>query len=464
MLAALFCAAVVTSGCGSSNGSSSPPPGPTPPPGPPAGPLSFGAVVPLAVSPANGTAPAAAIDGSGVAAVLWSQTGLVPVAGQPALVNPYVAARENVAGDTWAATQLVESAAAGDAATDRTLDLQAIGPATGINAAWLRSPTGTANDRVRAARRETPNGWSFGNVAAGVSGVARSELVFAANDAGAQAVAWIEPVLGVPQVQLRVRRIGVADWSAPAGAVQGNPAGVAANPALAMDPAGRVMIVWRQGTTSGELRARTFDVVNGSFSNELQVDANQPDMRSPRVIAYAANRFLAVWEQSLNGVYGLRAKRGDAANWALNSIRVDARSESVSGAQLLIGPNNTALAAWQQADRLFVSRWAEATGNWSQPLEVGAGLSGVARELRAAGDATGRAIVVWTQRQQTGDDLYYALVAAGTPSVTAPTLLEVGSGSVDSPSVAMNAGGAAVVAWRQAGSQSLPDVVARVAR
>jgi hypothetical protein len=245
-LAALFCAAVAMSGCGSSNGSSPPPPGPTPPPVPPAGPLNFGAVVPLAVSPADGTAPAAAIDGSGVAAVLWSQTGLVPVAGQPALVNPYVAARENVAGDTWAATQLVESAAAGDAATDRTLDLQVSAPATGINAAWLRSPTGPANDRVRAARRETPNGWSFGNVAAGVAGVARSELVFAANDAGAQAVAWIEPVAGVPQVQLRVRRVGVADWSAPAGAVQGNPAGVAANPALAMDPAARAHLRCRQ--------------------------------------------------------------------------------------------------------------------------------------------------------------------------------------------------------------------------
>ncbi|MCK7501971.1 MAG: hypothetical protein MZW92_77470 [Comamonadaceae bacterium] len=63
----------------------------------------------------------------------------------------------------------------------------------------------------------------------------------------------------------------------------------------------------------------------------------------------------------------------------------------MSGAQLMVGPNSTALVAWQQADTLFASLWAVATGNWSQPVQVGVGLSGVARNLRAAIDAGGDA-------------------------------------------------------------------------
>jgi hypothetical protein len=323
---------------------------------------------------------------------------------------------------------------------------------------------------VRSARRETPTAWSYSNIAAGVTGVTRSELVFAANDAGVQAVAWIEPVNNVPQVTLRVRRIGAGgfDWTTP-GAVQAATSQPASNPALAVDSAGRVMVVWRQvvNASVGELRSRTYDVSSGTYSLELPVQPNQPDMRNPRVIAIGPNQFVAVWEQASGNVYDLRGRAGNASNWiGISSTAIDTRVEEVSGARLLAGPNDTALVVWQQADGLYASRWAGATGVWGLPAQVGTGLSGVARDLRAAGDATGRAIVVWSQARTSGvKDLYYALVSGGTPDVTQATLLEVAAGTASAPAVAMNAGGAAVVTWLQAISgQTQPDVVARVAR
>jgi hypothetical protein len=403
--------------------------------------------------------------------VLWSQTGLVPAAGQAPLANPYVAARENSAAGGWAETQVVESTTqSGDATTDQVVGLQALGPATGISAAWLRVPAGSAGDRVRSARRETPTAWSYSNIAAGVTGVTRSELAFAANDAGVQAVVWIEPVNNVPQVMLRVRRIGAGgfDWTPP-GAVQVATSQPASNPALAVDSAGRVIVVWRQivNASVGELRSRTYDVSSGTFSLELPVQPNQPDMRNPRVIAIGPNQFIAVWEQASSNIYDLRGRAGNASNWiGMSSIVIDTRVEEVSGARLLAGPNDTALVLWQQADSLYASRWAGATGVWGLPAQVGAGLSGVARDLRAAGDATGRAIVAWSQAGTSGvKDLYYALVSGGTPDVTQATLLEVAAGTASAPAVAMNASGAAVVTWLQAISgQTQPDVVARVAR
>lgn len=461
---ALFALTVLTAcggGGGGGNGG-----GVIGPPAPPPGPLAFGPAVTLAANPASVTAPAAAIDGNGVAAVLWSQVGLVPVAGQPALANPYVAARENAAA-TWAATQLIETAAAGDAATDQTVHLQATAPAVGISAAWLRVPAGASNDRVRAARRESANGWSFGNAAA-ASTVARSALAFAGNDAGVQALAWVEPVGGVSQVQLRFRRIGAGafDWTAPALPVQTATTVAGGQPALAVDSAGRVIIVWRQGTTPGQLRSRTYDVPGATYSNELGVASSLSDERNPRVIAVAANRYLVVWEQVANSVYDLRGKEGTVVAWTNLSSPVELRAEGVSGAQLLAGPNATALALWQQADTLFASRWSGATGNWTQAVQVGTGLSGVARDLRAAADANGNAVAVWTQRVGSANaDLVYATVTGATPVVSSAALVEVEPGTVAAPAVGMAPGGAAVIAWLQTISgQANPDVIARIFR
>jgi hypothetical protein len=67
----------------------------------------------------------------------------------------------------------------------------------------------------RSARRSGASVWDARTAAAGISGVARSELTAAGNAAGVQAMAWVEPVGGVPQVQLRVRAAGAADWVAP---------------------------------------------------------------------------------------------------------------------------------------------------------------------------------------------------------------------------------------------------------
>ncbi|MCU0951955.1 MAG: hypothetical protein MUC68_13080 [Burkholderiaceae bacterium] len=437
-----------------------------PPPPPPGGSVNWGPVTALATAAPSVTAPAAAIDGAGVAAVLWSQTGLTPVAGRPPLAATYVAARENTAIGGWAATQLVESASMGDGATDRIIDLQARGPAVGSSAAWLRTPVAGSNDRVRVVRREAANAWGFGNVVSGPPGVARSELAFASNDAGVQAVAWVEPVAGVPQVQLRTRRIGVADWSAPSVPVQTDPGIAGGQPAVTVDANGIVMVAWRRGGANGELRARGYDALSGTSFNELVVSTNQLDQRNPRVVAVGPNQFVVAWEQLSGSIYDLRATRGTTASWIANPPAVDARAESVAHARLMASPNAGALVLWQQADTLFASRLSAASGSWSQPVQIGAGLAGVARDLRAGIDANGNAIAVWTQTGSSGvPDLYYATVTGTVPVGSTPVLLETEAGSADAPAIGVNAAGNAVVAWLQTvAGQAQRNVVARVAR
>ena len=465
--ACLFAAAVALSaaGCGSGGGGGTPTP--PPPPVPPIGPLAWGSITTLATAPGAVGQPAAAADASGTLAVLWSQTGVVPRAGDPPLANPYVVARENTAAAGWATTLLIDTPGAGDATSDRVSLLQPIGGAPALSAAWLRAPAAAAtpNDAVRSARRSGASVWDQRIAAAGVSGLARSELVAASNAAGVQALAWVESVGGVPQVQLRVRAAGSADWVTPTLPVQTNATLAGGSPALAVDGQGRVAIVWRQLVNGvGELRSRTLDVATLLFSSELSVDGSQPDMRNPRLIAYGDNKFLATWEQLAGTVYELRSKPGTQAAWLAGSRRIDSRVESVSGALLLAGPGEAAITLWQQAGLLFASRWASATGNWTLPVQV-PGSSG-AVDLRAGSDASGNTILVWRQPNSlAGFDLVYAVATGVTPTLSSVTLLEVADGSVSAPALAVGAGGAAVVTWLQSvAGQSQPDVVARVLR
>ena len=467
LCACLFVAAVAMSaaGCGGSGGSGTP--SPPPPPVPPVGPLAWGETTTLAAAPAAVGQPAAAADAAGTVAVLWSQTGVVPRAGDPPLASPYVVVRENTAAGGWASTLLVDAPATTDAATDRVSLLQTVSGGPALSAVWLRAPAAAAtpNDAVRSVRRSGASVWDARIAAAGISGVARSELTAASNAAGVQAMAWVEPVGGVPQVQLRVRAAGAADWVAPALPVQTNATVAGGSPALAIDGQGRVAIVWRQIINgAGELRSRTLDAATLVFSTELPVDGGQPDMRSPRLEAYGDNKFLLTWEQLAGTVYELRAKTGTQAAWLAGARRIDSRVESVASSLLLVGPGETALALWQQAGVLFASRWASASGNWTLPVQI-PGSSGAA-DLRAGRDASGNAILVWRQPNATaGFDLVYAVASGSTPSLSSVTLLEVAEGSVSAPALAVGAGGVAVVTWLQAiTGQSQPNVVARVLR
>jgi hypothetical protein len=457
-LRAALMAAALVAGCGGGGSSGG---GNVLPPPPPPGAINWGAAVTLATNAGGITAPAAAIDGAGLAAVLWAQTGIVPAAGQAPLTSPHVVARENTAAG-WAATQLIEAPVAGDAAIDQVISLQALAPTTGLSAAWLRL-TG-AGERVGSARH-VGGAWERGDATAAAN-AARTDLAFASNNAGVRVVVWSQTIGGVSQIVGRRWVNSVVGWT-DLPQVQSSSGIAGTQPAVAIDDDGRVMIVWRQGTASlgppALPRVHTgCQRVRHRAGSRCRTDRHA----GAAVIAYGPNKFLAVWEQLFNNTYDLRSKAGNASNWDQFSDTLDTRAEAVGNARLMAGPNNTALVAWQQADRVFASRWAEATGNWSQPLGVGANLTGVARDLRAGINAAGNAILVWTQRGTSGiPDLYYATVAGTVPIATEPALLETEAGAAGSPALGVNGNGQAVVAWLQSISgQTQPNLVARVAR
>jgi hypothetical protein len=188
------------------------------------------------------------------------------------------------------------------------------------------------------------------------------------------------------------------------------------------------------------------------------------DMRNPRALALGRNSYLVTWEQADgSGFHSLQSKTGNALAWLANPAEVDARTEGVSGSLLLAGPSQSALVLWQQAGTLFIARFGFASGLWSQPAQIGEALTGGSSDLRAAVDGVGNAIAVWLQRPVGGGaaDLYAASLPAGV-SPLAAQLLESDAAEAATPALAMNAGGTAVVAWRQVqATQTSPSLVAR---
>lgn len=250
--------------------------------------------------------------------------------------------------------------------------------------------------------------------------------------------------------------------------IQTNTGAAASEPAVAVDTAGRAMVVWRQGSPAAQLWSRVIDA-SGTLGAPVQVELNQlNDARNPRLADLATNQFMLTWEQGLVGAtgYDLRATRWTGAGWLAAPTTIDIGVGSVLDARVVSGPLQGATVFWRQDNVLQAARFSASNGTWSAPVQLSASLPGSAQDIRAVSDATGNATVVWTQRPPGGvNDLYAAQLSASSGSFSSPALLESNAGGAGTPALAINGTGVAVVAWLQSvAGQVNPDIVARVAR
>lgn len=451
-------AAALLAACGSGGGDAAIglPPG--------QGPIGWGPVQTLATNANTVTPPAATIDGNGLASVLWSQIGM-PLPGGGVGTVPLVGAADSGSGTTFGAAQAIELSA-GFGAGDQISDLSARA-GTSNTAVWRRRLAANNGTQIGSAAREA-GGWGVEYYPSSrpVNALTQ-ELAYAVNAGGTRVAVWTEADVllnGVRRVQLSVRS-GATGWSQ-AVSVSGT-AQDASQPTVAIDSAGVAMIVWRQGSAPGLLRARSYDTATGQFGNELEVDPGQftNDMRNPRVVALAPGGFLATWEQAGGGgAYDLRANTGSATAWQNVSATLELGAGTVDQSLVVAGPNATAYAVWRQNGAIFFNRYA--AGAWSVARQVGG--TAVSHSPRVAVDGNGNAIFVWLQTPAGGgfDDLFYATFTASNSAISGAFPLDTeATGAAASPSLAAAHNGAAVVAWLQSvANQTNPNVVARVFR
>jgi len=192
-----------------------------------------------------------------------------------------------------------------------------------------------------------------------------------------------------------------ASWGTPE-LVETNDAGSAARPRIALDPAGNGIAVWRQ--TSGELdnmRANRYTAANGWGTAQLIEQDDTGNVGNPRIALDEAGNATVVWRQYDGELWNIRANRYDVANstWGAAEFIETDDSGSASRHRVAVDPAGNALAVWRQFDGErynIVGVPYDPVNGWGDTIALEGG-DADANSPEVAFDLRGRALVMWHQ-------------------------------------------------------------------
>jgi hypothetical protein len=247
------------------------------------------------------------------------------------------------------------------------------------------------------------------------------------------------------------------------------------NPRLAVDGAGRFVVVWESYGQDGSLdgifgqRLSTSGLPLGS---EFQVNTDTTgNQSSPDVAADAAGNFIVVWtdvDADGSGIVGRRYNSSGApvgGEFQVNSYTTNAQS----GASIAAAAGGDFVVMWtsqgQDGDSqgVFARRFNSAGVPFGPDFQVNVGTTGQQVPAGVAADPAGNFVVAWfTDRNGGAYVLGRRYDSAGVPlggefQINTNTLEDVGSGG---GAVAADAAGNFVVVWT-VGDFFDADVVAR---
>jgi Divergent InlB B-repeat domain len=152
---------------------------------------------------------------------------------------------------------------------------------------------------------------------------------------------------------------------------------------------------------------------------------------------------------ALLALFAITSPRADAAPWGAPE-EISIPGGSASWSQVGIDAAGDATALWTRSDGLhLIAQAAErpVAGAWSAPVDL-SGASGNAESPTVAVDPAGDAVAAWKQRLAGSEAIETAYKPAGG-AWGAPEAVEFGSAVVETPAVAIDEAGHAVLVWRQ---------------
>ncbi len=165
----------------------------------------------------------------------------------------------------------------------------------------------------------------------------------------------------------------------------------------------------------------------------------QPDRRSAACLVLALTALFAL----------LASTCADAAPWSAPE-GVSTAGGSVTWSRAGIDAAGDATAVWVRNDGSHL--YAQAAerhvgGNWNSPVDLSAGV-GNAESPAVAVDPAGEAVAAWKERLGGSEAIEASYKPAGLPWELR-VAVEIGSATVETPAVAIDEAGYAVVIWRQ---------------
>jgi len=380
--------------------------------------------------------PRVAVDPSGNATAVWNQ-----ISGP----FPSVWANRYVVGTGWGTPEPIETNDAGTVNTHQV----AVDPGGNVTVVWEHW-NGAVYD-VWANRYVVGTGWgTAGPIETNDAGNAYDSQV-AVDAVGNASAVWRQWDDTVPIVNIWANRYVVGTGWGTAGLIEANDAEYAHHPEIAVDPSGNAVAVFEHYTPGGpsDLWTNRYVVGTGWGTPEL-IGPNADAVDRPQVAVDSIGTATLIWPQSDGTRFSIWANRYVVGTGWGTLEPVEREPYDVFVPDLAVDPSGNAIAVWTQNDGtgsiISANRYVVGTG-WGTP-EVVEGGPGNPFGAKVAVDPSGNGVAVWYQFDGTRDNIWANRYVVGTGWGTSE-LIETDPGEADSPEVAVDAAGNAIVVWQQ---------------
>jgi len=409
--------------------------------------------VPLCTAAGNQAGPAITSDGAGGAIATWGDA-------RSGNDDVYVQ-RLNAAGvPQWTADGVALCTAAGNQ-NGPAITSDGAG---GAIVCWQDGRNGANSDiyaqRVNAAG--VPQ-WTADGVALCVAAAAQAAPRIASDGAGGAIVTWFDFRSGpFPDIYARrVNTTGVPQWTAD---------GVAlciaddeqASPTIVSDAAGGAIVTWSDSRShaSRDIYAQRVDAAGAPqwTADGLALCTAAGDQVNPTIISDDAGGAIVTWadhRSGTNDIYGRRVNAAGVPQWTANGVALCTAANNQLSPAIASDLAGGAIVAWHDLrtgtnNDVYAQR-ASAAG---VPLWTANGVAlctAIGNQLfpAIASDGAGGAIVAWQDLRGAAADIYARQVnSAGVPLWTADGVpLCTAANSQDTPTIASDGAGGAIVTW-----------------
>ncbi len=415
--------------------------------------------------------PRVAIDAAGNAMSVWQETIASPLRGA-------VWARRYAAGGTWSTAATIDNAVGGAAQPQIAMT-----PGGVAVASFVQSTSNAGGGQLMLANRFGGTSWGTPSRLDIIDAVIDIDQRVAITPSGAATVAFNQSDNVAGRRATAAQSDAAGAWAGPVvlGAVSSY------RPQVAAAANGTTVMVWAvTNTASTSSLYASRNLGTGGWSAPVLVASGAKDVGTLRVSADASGNAIFVWQESPSTRSTIRASRLSAASgvWSVPMAINDGTRFAYEPELATDGAGNT-VAVWYEASDgaqvngivdygVVANRYTASAAGWSgavrvQPVGASAGVL-----AKVALDGVGNGFAVWLQGSPGNSqkkelwsarfDVAGMLWAPAVKLMTDPAAYAM-RGSDQTPDIAINANGEAVVIWYQVTDVPfVPGIWARVYR
>jgi hypothetical protein len=239
----------------------------------------------------------------------------------------------------------------------------------------------------------------------------------------------------------------------------------ASTPQIAFDNSGNAIAVWSQNNGAdinpvNNIWANHFDGSTAEWGAAELIEADAGDATSPQLAVDSSGNAIAVWSQGIGlpSQTNIMSNRFDGTDWGTAEL-IETGAGNAASPQVAFDNSGNAIAVWSQSDGLLTpivdimtNRFDSTTAEWGTAESIEDG-TGDAASPQVAFDSSGNAIAVWSQNDDSVDNImanrFNGTVESDDFGWGDAELIETGAGNAASPQVAFDNSGNAIAVWSQ---------------